>query len=74
MQWGINIMMAFLTKVFLLFLGTICAVVMAKGTANCDNYELVNAILSQHGWTQFNALQLCIAYLSIFFTHKTVEV
>ncbi|XP_066020994.1 hemicentin-1-like [Pocillopora verrucosa] len=31
MQWGINIMMALLTKVFLLFLGTICAVVMAKG-------------------------------------------
>lgn len=67
MQWGINIMIAFLTKVFLLFLGTICAVVMAKGTANCDNK------VSMDG-NQFNALQLCIAYLSIFFTHKTVEV
>lgn len=74
MQWGINIMMAFLTKVFLLFLGTICAVVMAKGTANCDNYELVNAILSQHGWKSVQCTSVVYCIPLHFFTHKTVEV
>ena len=65
-------MMAFLTKVFLLFLGTICAVVMAKGTANCDNYELVNAILSQHGWklVQCTSVVYCIP-LHFFYSQNS---